>query len=114
MEIEGVDENENKKSSFCIKADSYQKSMLDYVYTKQLKRRERQASESSLNSGDLDAIVKNLSELTIAPRQAKSSFRFFDAKNQIEFEIKRGDLLKERVDAVVNAANCHLNLGGQF
>jgi hypothetical protein len=96
-----------------MKADPYQKQMLDYIFAKKLKKSDQKLTSFFLDANSISDDPEN--KLVLATVQiSRSNLRFSDANSQLEFEIKQGDLLKEKVDVIVNAANAHLNLGGEL
>lgn len=59
------------------------------------------------------SVNKRTQLFTVLNSSNKKLSFFFKALN-VRFEIKRGDLLDEKVEAIVNPANPRLRLGGVF
>ncbi len=121
-----------------IKADSYQKNLLDFIYEKELLKQDQinnnnnNYSNTYLSQSSINGEKFISTRLTSSPRSmnnvSNNDFVFSQKldiieilNSQIEFKyesthlsviIKKANLLNERVDCIVNAANNYLTLGG--
>lgn len=95
---------------YMVKLDGYQKRMLENALRSladDVKESRSETNERSLSPTTTTSMKKSDSSSVKLP---KNVFKF---PHQITVEIFRGNLVKQSVDVIVNAANGRLILGGK-
>lgn len=119
MPISVMGELQNQRSEFVLKLDAYQRNLLEFDL--KLNR----AAESTTRVDDLEPAWKTEQTMglfepqggfhspTIQQKSPQNVFMFGRGQRKIKVEIYRGNLVKQQVDVIVNAANSRLILGGE-
>lgn len=99
-----IDSNTKEEIELLSQVNTYQFELLNHCLKKKL------SPSPSLNQ-DIKRSTIDKSLFNIL-KDSNQSLSFKNNEKNIKFEIKRGDLLDEKVNVIVNAANTRLQLGG--
>ena len=105
-------ESERTPAEFILKLDSYQKRMLEFDLFKlkpDISGQREQEVQTNIEQDQNDSFSLE----SVSPKGSPSSRNVFMMGNKIRVEIFRGNLIKQQVDVIVNAANGRLILGGK-
>jgi hypothetical protein len=105
------------KLNMMIKADSYQKNLMDYIFGQSLKKenevKPKKIDQSTISQKNI--INDQIKQPKIAKPEMKNepTLKISNYLNKnVDIEIRNGNILDENVNAIVNAANTQLQLGG--
>ena len=105
-----------------IKADSYQKKLIDFVFGSKIPNNDINENPKQLDQSVHKPTIDNTNEKTQVKsvkvdskneRKGEPSLKISNYLNKnVNIEIQNGNILDEKVNAIVNAANVQLQLGG--
>jgi hypothetical protein len=108
-----------KKMNMMVKADSYQKKLMDNIFgLREINNNEeipKKIVEVAIATNKTDNIEKNKQKIVTTEQKGEPSLKISNYSNKnVNIEIKNGNILDEKVNVIVNAANIQLQLGGMF
>lgn len=99
---------------YMLKLDAYQKRLLEF----DLNLVGKSINDETDLGGEVQLAAAAAAVIDLSPQQQpktpKNVFMFGTEQRKIKVEIYRGNLVKQQVDVIVNAANSRLILGGKF
>ena len=111
-----------QKMIIMIKADSYQKKLIDFVFSSKMpnndinenpKQLDQSVHKSTIDNSNEKTQVKSVKVDNKNERKGEPSLKISNYLNKnVNIEIQNGNILDEKVNAIVNAANVQLQLGG--